>query len=59
MADDALSQADAETLLRMPKKPATTDAFSFPDLGGRIEIPLVSRDEQNVSRWTSTASALH
>jgi len=35
MADDALSQADAEILLRMPKKPATVDAFSFPDLGGR------------------------
>ncbi len=46
MADDALSQADAETLLRMPKKPATADAFSFPDLGGRIEVPLVSRDER-------------
>ncbi len=44
MADDALSQADAETLLRMDKKPALTDAFQFPDLGGRIEVPLVSRD---------------
>lgn len=46
MADDALSQADAETLLRMDKKPATSDAFQFPDLGGRIEVPLVSRDER-------------
>ena len=54
MADDALSQADAETLLRMDKKPATSDAFQFPDLGGRIEVPLVSR----VFLWTSTASAL-
>ncbi len=46
MADDTLSQADADTLLRMEKKPATQDAFHFPDLGGRVEVPLVSRDER-------------
>lgn len=46
MADDALSQIDAESLLRMDKKPATQDVFHFPDLGGRIEVPLVSRDER-------------
>ena len=34
------------TLLRMDKKPALPDAFQFPDLGGRIEVPLVSRDER-------------
>ncbi|MBA4291203.1 MAG: hypothetical protein C0439_19720 [Pseudomonas sp.] len=46
MADDSLSQSDAETLLRMEKKPALPDAFQFPDLGGRIEVPLLSRDER-------------
>ena len=46
MADDALSQTDAEALLHMDKVPASTDTFQFPDLGGRIEVPLVSRDER-------------
>ncbi len=46
MADDALSQNEADTLLRMEKVPASSDAFQFPDLGGRIEVPLVSRDER-------------
>nr|WP_233170939.1 DUF1829 domain-containing protein [Herbaspirillum sp. ASV7] len=44
MIGDALSQANAETLMHMPKMPATADAFSFPALGGRIGVPLVSRD---------------
>lgn len=46
MADNALSQADAEALLRMEKIPASSDKFNFPDFGGRIEVPLVSRDER-------------
>lgn len=46
MADDALSQADADVLLRMTKKPATPNAYHFPDLGGRIEVPLLSSDER-------------
>lgn len=46
MADDTLTQSDAETLLRMDKVPATRDAVRFPDLGGRIEVPLMSRDER-------------
>lgn len=46
MVDDALTQSDAEALLRMEKVPAAPDAFQFPDMGGRIEVPLVSRDER-------------
>jgi len=46
MAEDALSQNDAEILLRMEKVPASPDAFRFPDLGGRIEVPLMSPDER-------------
>ena len=46
MADDTLSQVDAQTLLHMAKKPATPDSFHFPDLGGRVEVPLMSRDER-------------
>lgn len=46
MPDDALSQSDAEILLRMEKVPASRDTFQFPDLGGRIEVPLMSRDER-------------
>ena len=46
MANDALAQSDAEALLKMEKVPALRDAFAFPDLGGRIEVPLISRDER-------------
>ena len=46
MASDALAQSDAESLLKMEKVPALKDAFQFPDLGGRIEVPLISRDER-------------
>lgn len=47
MADDTtLAQSDAEALLRMEKVPANQDRVNFPDLGGRIQVPLVSRDER-------------
>ncbi len=46
MPDDALAQSDADTLLRMEKVPASMAAFDFPSLGGRIEVPLVSRDKR-------------
>ncbi|MDR0564767.1 MAG: hypothetical protein LBG78_07535 [Azoarcus sp.] len=47
MADGILSQAEADALLRMEKVPASaTDIFKFPSLGGRIEVPLVSRDKR-------------
>ena len=46
MADDVLSQTDAEALLRMEKVPdsSKTGRFRFPNSGGHIEVPLVSRD---------------
>lgn len=46
MADDALAQVEADALLKMEKVPASSDVFHFPDLGGRIEVPLVSRDHR-------------
>jgi hypothetical protein len=46
MVDDILSQTDADTLLHMEKVPAATDTYPFPDFGGRIEVPLVSRDKR-------------
>jgi hypothetical protein len=44
MADGLLSQSDADALLHMEKERANGDSVAFPDLGGRIEVPLVSRD---------------
>ena len=40
MVDDALTQSDANTLLRMEKVPASAGTFQLPDLGGRIEVAL-------------------
>lgn len=44
MADGNLPQSDADALLQMEKIRANGDTVVFPDLGGRIEVPLVSRD---------------
>jgi len=46
VADNELSQTEADVLLHMEKAPGSSDAFDFPDLGGRIEVPLVSRDKR-------------
>lgn len=46
MADGLLSQSDADALLRMEKERANDDVVAFPDLGGRIEVPLLSRDHR-------------
>ena len=48
MADGSLPQSDADALLRMEKIRANNDAFTFPDLGGRIEVPLVSQDHREL-----------
>lgn len=48
MADGTLSQSAADALLRMDKVRVNDDKISFPDLGGRIEIPLASRDHREV-----------
>lgn len=46
MANDMLSQVDADILLRMSKVAVSQDIVHFPDLGGRIQIALVSRDKR-------------
>jgi len=46
MTDSSLPQSDADTLMRMEKIRANDDVTAFPDLGGRIELPLVSRDRR-------------
>ena len=46
MADGTLPQSDADALLRMHKIPIDDNAIAFPDLGGRIEVPLMSRDQR-------------
>jgi hypothetical protein len=48
MADDTLSQSDAEALLLMEKIAIHQELVHFPDLGGRIEVPLVSRDKREL-----------
>jgi hypothetical protein len=46
MAGNALSQMDAETLLFMEKVRVNNETLLFPDLGGHIEVPLISRDRR-------------
>lgn len=46
MAEDALTQTEADALLRLEKVTASAETFHFPDLGGRIEVPLVSRNRR-------------
>lgn len=46
MADGSLSQSDADALLQMEKVRANDDVVAFPDLGGRIEVPLLSLDRR-------------
>lgn len=46
MADGSLSQADADALLHMEKVRANDDQLDLPDLGGRIEVTLFSRDRR-------------
>lgn len=46
MADGTLSQSDADALLCMDKVRINDDRIIFPDLGGRIEVPLASRDHR-------------
>jgi hypothetical protein len=46
MSDGTLVQADADSLLRMEKIRLRDDNVTFPDLGGRVEIPLSSRDRR-------------
>lgn len=46
MSDGTLAQTDAEALFRMDKVRANDDEVTFPDLGGRVEVPLFSADRR-------------
>ncbi|NCT83060.1 MAG: hypothetical protein GXC94_07965 [Comamonadaceae bacterium] len=44
MADDGLAQSDADVLLRLEKVAVLQKPVAFPDFGGRVELPLISKD---------------
>lgn len=44
MSNDALTQSEAQMLLAMEKISQNNTEYVFPDLGGNVEIPLISRD---------------
>lgn len=47
MTEIELSQTEADTLLRMEKVSQDNNvAWSFPDLGGTLEIPLISGNQR-------------
>jgi hypothetical protein len=46
MSSDSLLQEEADALLRLEKVKLSDEQWNFPDLGGRIEIPLTSRDRR-------------
>jgi hypothetical protein len=46
MADINLSQAEANLLIAMEKHRVTDDRWEYPDLGGSVNIPLVSVDRR-------------
>lgn len=48
MQGDSLTQAEADALLRMDKVRVDASEHPFPDLGGHVEIPLISRDKREV-----------
>ena len=48
MAESNLAQANADALLALPKRRTNTKEWNYPDLGGRITIPLVSTDRHEL-----------
>lgn len=46
MADIALTQAEADVLISMPKCRANDDPCDYPGTGGAISVPLVSQDKR-------------
>ena len=42
MSDIALTQAEADALINMPKIRTSTDLWDYPPLGGSISIPIIS-----------------
>lgn len=50
MAEDALTQTEADALLRLEKVPASAETFHFPDLGGRIQCSELKKFVLEFSR---------
>jgi hypothetical protein len=46
MADIAITQTEADALIRLPKIPADKSDWSYPPLGGAVSIPLTSKDKR-------------
>lgn len=46
MAEIVMLQADADFLLQMEKIPADDERWPFPDLGGHVEVPLISCNQR-------------
>ncbi|MBM4019708.1 MAG: hypothetical protein FJ288_15540 [Planctomycetes bacterium] len=46
MADIALTQAEADALIAMPKCRVNDDPWDYPGMGGAICVPLVSQDKR-------------
>ena len=46
MADIVLTQAEADALIKMEKLPADDELREYPGLGGRIAVPLMSKDKR-------------
>lgn len=46
MTEIAITQAEADTLLQLPKVRVNNDIWQYPPLGGSISIPLTSVDKR-------------
>ena len=46
MADIDITQAEADALIKMEKEFLENDPLSFPEPGGRLAVPLTSRDKR-------------
>jgi len=46
MSETSLTQAEADALIRLPKKKTGNENWSYPPLGGSIAIPLISVDKR-------------
>jgi hypothetical protein len=46
MADIHLTQAEADELIAMPKHRANDTVVEYPDLGGKVTVPLISENKR-------------
>ena len=44
MTKRILTQAEADALLALPKRPASDEVYEFPAAGAKLSVPLVSHD---------------